>query len=229
MNLLRQATLLPAFLSSHSDGPSATESTLSALDSLSDQLFDLRSSLAQSNIPSFTVSPDAISSRKRKRASSSSDDLDAHEAALSDLRTLEEALAPHVTSTLNKWSAKVSAASATGQGNKFALKAVNQSAVAQIEAALAGDGFERLVARTRVYRPAASGNDAGRLGVVSRSAIHLVRGELYSAQLALFFCLCNSPLQTPKLAQHPQKVPQTPPLIRKFLTTPTSTSSYCAK
>ncbi|SOV09969.1 Protein BFR2 [Ustilago sp. UG-2017a] len=80
------------------------------------------------------------------------------DATLNDVATFSSVADVQRRAVLDKWSLKVtSAAAAASNGNKFTqLRAVNQPPSAQIDAALAGDGLSRLIARTRVLRSADS-------------------------------------------------------------------------
>ncbi|WFD05243.1 rRNA-processing protein bfr2 [Malassezia vespertilionis] len=70
--------------------------------------------------------------------------------ALADLETTLEA--PR-RALLARWSNKVAAAPDTNKaGSKLNLRAINQNVVDQLDQALAGDGLQRLLERTRVWR-----------------------------------------------------------------------------
>ncbi|KAN0062492.1 rRNA-processing protein bfr2 [Thecaphora frezii] len=150
--------------------------SLSELLKLSDRLFELRTLVCKLNNEASgagvakTEQMDPAS-RKRKRAFEAPAEGDAEEAvrarisalggddgedvlsaSISDLVALEEAMDGGRRATLEKWSRKVLMAATSKSSNAFALKAVNQSPVAQIDSALSGDGFERLLERTRVPR-----------------------------------------------------------------------------
>lgn len=79
------------------------------------------------------------------------------------LRALELLLEPHRRTLLTRWSNKTAAAPGMpSAASRLQLRAMNQGAVEQIDQALAGDGMDRLVERTRVWR---GGDGAERLGV----------------------------------------------------------------
>lgn len=79
------------------------------------------------------------------------------------LRALEQLLEPHRRTLLTRWSNKTAAAPGMpSAASRLQLRAMNQGAVEQIDQALAGDGMDRLVERTRVWR---GGDGAERLGV----------------------------------------------------------------
>ncbi|PWN20325.1 TRAUB-domain-containing protein [Microstroma glucosiphilum] len=88
---------------------------------------------------------------KRKRAEGEEDSLAAHSQLLSlTLRFGREVLDPFTAATLNRHSTRNSGQS----DNSFSatLKTFEQSLIKQIDAAMAGEGGQRLVERTRKYR-----------------------------------------------------------------------------
>lgn len=83
------------------------------------------------------------------------------------LRALEQLLEPHRRTLLTRWSNKTAAAPGMpSAASRLQLRAMNQGAVEQIDQALAGDGMDRLVERTRVWR---GGDGAERLGLESET------------------------------------------------------------
>lgn len=88
---------------------------------------------------------------KRKRAESEEDSLAAHSQLLSlTLRFGKEVLDPFTAATLDRHSTR----NAGQSDNSFSatLKTFDQSLTKQIDAAMAGEGGQRLVERTRKYR-----------------------------------------------------------------------------
>ena len=111
------------------------------LEDLAAKLLDVRMQLWSANFGSLTKELD---SRVNREASSSK--------ALNDLESFIE---PHRRMLLRRWSNKIAAAPdprGAGASARLQLRAMNQGVVEQIDQALAGDGLQRLVERTRVWR-----------------------------------------------------------------------------
>lgn len=76
---------------------------------------------------------------------------------------LEACVEPQRRTLLSRWSSKIAAAPdsrSASASTRLQLRAMNQSVVEQMDQALAGDGMDRLVDRTRVWR----GDESARLG-----------------------------------------------------------------
>lgn len=122
------------------------------LEDIATQMLELRLHLWKQNLPGVH---DDIFKNVRVDASPSK--------ALEDL---EHVLQPHINTLLTRWSNKISSAPNSRNGNnssRLQLRAMNQNVVDQIRQALAGDGMDRLVQRTQVWRA----DDADRLGVIT--------------------------------------------------------------
>lgn len=122
------------------------------LEDIATQILELRLHLWKQNLPSIN---DDLSQNVRVDAS-----------AAKALEDLEHVLEPHINTLLTRWSNKISSAPNSRNGStssRLQLRAMNQNIVDQIRQALAGDGMDRLVQRTQVWR----GDDAGRLGVIA--------------------------------------------------------------
>ena len=126
------------------DAPSVHEEldrVAADLEDLAAKLLDVRMQLWSANFGSLTKELD---SRVNREASSSK--------ALNDLESFIE---PHRRMLLRRWSNKIAAAPdprGAGASARLQLRAMNQGVVEQIDQALAGDGLQRLVERTRVWR-----------------------------------------------------------------------------
>ncbi|CDS01496.1 hypothetical protein, partial [Sporisorium scitamineum] len=178
VNRLPDPTLYTQIISS---SPTTMEPAITVLEQLlelSETLFSLRTrlhALSSASDPDQDDNSSAVTApttRKRKRdfdvtipedqeeASRTWNEITSHDqidAVVNDIVDFSRALEPSRRSVLDKWSLKVTSAAATAaaaaNGNKFTqLRAVNQPPSAQIDTALAGDGFSRLIARTRVLR-----------------------------------------------------------------------------
>lgn len=123
------------------------------LEDIAAQLLDIRMQLWKVNVPATSLELDK---HVRVEASQSK--------ALEDL---EQVLQPYIHHLLTRWSNKIASAPDSrnaGASARLQLRAMNQGIVDQIEQALAGDGMDRLVNRTRVWRA----DDVQRLGVQVR-------------------------------------------------------------
>lgn len=118
------------------------------LEALAHTLLSVRLHLWKQNMPGMATELDSVNTE----ASSGK--------ALYDLEALVE---PRRRSLLSRWSSKISAAPDSRSASattRLQLRAMNQSVVEQMDQALAGDGMDRLVDRTRVWR----GDETARLG-----------------------------------------------------------------
>ncbi|WFD25635.1 rRNA-processing protein bfr2 [Malassezia nana] len=118
------------------------------LEGLAQSLLSVRLHLWKQNMPDMAAELDTVNTE----ASSGK--------ALHDLEALAE---PRRRSLLSRWSSKISAAPdslSASATTRLQLRAMNQSVVEQMDQALAGDGMDRLVDRTRVWR----GDETARLG-----------------------------------------------------------------
>jgi len=109
----------------------------------------------------------------KQNFSSMSDDLSKHvrvdASASKALEDLEHVLEPHINTLLTRWSNKISSAPHSrnsSSSSRLQLRAMNQNVVDQIRQALAGDGMDRLVQRTQVWRA----DDMDRLGVIATAS-----------------------------------------------------------
>ena len=180
VNRLPDPALYTDVMMATTSANSALEPAITVLEQLlelSETLFSLRSRLNALSSSSDeqeqeTAAVAAPTTRKRKRdfdVTVPEDDEEVkrtwtevitHEqidATLHDVAVFSSSAEPHRRAVLDKWSFKVTsaaaAAAAAANGNKFTqLRAVNQTPSTQIDAALAGDGFSRLISRTRVLR-----------------------------------------------------------------------------
>ncbi|KAK4048863.1 rRNA-processing protein bfr2 [Microbotryomycetes sp. JL221] len=129
---------------------SDVEQTWQQINQLNEQLFELRTRLAQTN-EQISLPNDFGTTRKRKRSSndSHSDYLD---ATLLDLATFDSTCEPYLKSTVTKWSDKVLAASGLNLNSTKKFKSINQNVMSQIEHSLKQTEQDRLLKRTRINR-----------------------------------------------------------------------------
>ena len=115
-----------------------------ALDNLAGEILEARTALWKDNVPAL-ANMDASGSTPERA-----------------LESLETQISPYRRARLAQWSSKIAAAPGGGAAARLQLKAMNQNAVEQIDQTLSGDGLDRLVDRTRVWRsdePRLSGGD----------------------------------------------------------------------
>ena len=125
------------------------------LEDIATQMLELRLYLWKQNFSSMSAD---LSKHVRVDASASK--------ALEDL---EHVLEPHINTLLTRWSNKISSAPHSrnsSSSSRLQLRAMNQNVVDQIRQALAGDGMDRLVQRTQVWRA----DDMDRLGVIATAS-----------------------------------------------------------
>ena len=125
------------------------------LEDIATQMLELRLYLWKQNFSSMSAD---LSKNVRVDASAS--------RALEDL---EHVLEPHINTLLTRWSNKISSAPHSrnsSSSSRLQLRAMNQNVVDQIRLALAGDGMDRLVQRTQVWRA----DDMDRLGVIATTS-----------------------------------------------------------
>ena len=125
------------------------DASAAELEDMAQTLLTVRLHLWKQNLPAVATELDSVNTE----ASSAK--------ALSDLEACVE---PQRRMLLSRWSSKIAAAPdsrSTSASARLQLRAMNQSVVEQMDQALAGDGMDRLVDRTRVWR----GDDTARLGV----------------------------------------------------------------
>ena len=125
------------------------------LEDIATQMLELRLYLWKQNFSSMF---DDLSKHVRVDASASK--------ALEDL---EHVLEPHINTLLTRWSNKISSAPHSrnsSSSSRLQLRAMNQNVADQIRQALAGDGMDRLVQRTQVWRA----DDMDRLGVIATAS-----------------------------------------------------------
>ena len=125
------------------------------LEDIATQMLELRLYLWKQNFSSMSAD---LSKRVRVDASASK-----------ALEELEHVLEPHINTLLTRWSNKISSAPHSrnsSSSSRLQLRAMNQNVVDQIRQALAGDGMDRLVQRTQVWRA----DDMDRLGVIATAS-----------------------------------------------------------
>jgi len=125
------------------------DASAAELEDMAQTLLAVRLHLWKQNMPALTEELDSVNTD----ASSTK--------ALFDL---EACIEPQRRSLLSRWSSKIAAAPdsrSVSASARLQLRAMNQSVVEQMDQALAGDGMDRLVDRTRVWR----GDETARLGV----------------------------------------------------------------
>ena len=131
------------------------DATAAELEDIATQMLELRLYLWKQNFSSMSAD---LSKNVRVDASAS--------RALEDL---EHVLEPHINTLLTRWSNKISSAPHSrnsSSSSRLQLRAMNQNVVDQIRLALAGDGMDRLVQRTQVWRA----DDMDRLGVIATTS-----------------------------------------------------------
>ena len=125
------------------------------LEDIATQMLELRLYLWKQNFSSMSAD---LSKHVRVDASASK-----------ALENLEHVLEPHINTLLTRWSNKISSAPHSrnsSSSSRLQLRAMNQNVVDQIRQALAGDGMDRLVQRTQVWRA----DDMDRLGVIATAS-----------------------------------------------------------
>ncbi|WFD17953.1 rRNA-processing protein bfr2 [Malassezia caprae] len=125
------------------------DASAAELEDMAQTLLNVRLHLWKQNIPALADELDSVNTE----ASSAK--------ALFDL---EACIEPQRRTLLSRWSSKIAAAPdsrSASASSRLQLRAMNQSVVEQMDQALAGDGMDRLVDRTRVWR----GDETARLGV----------------------------------------------------------------
>ncbi|GAA97900.1 hypothetical protein E5Q_04580 [Mixia osmundae IAM 14324] len=135
-----------SFAEANAESRQALSTALKSTADLSDALYDLRVTLLRKN------GNIDISAGKRKR--SIEDDLAGFLSdSVDNMSMLEERLQTQVRATVTKWHEKVTVATGASQlnGNRFAVKAINQSTMLQVDSAMSQER-EKLSKRTRVNR-----------------------------------------------------------------------------
>ena len=152
---LPPSVLLSEYFEETPNARDEIDAAAAELEDIATQMLELRLYLWKQNFSSMSAD---LSKHVRVDASASK--------ALEDL---EHVLEPHINTLLTRWSNKISSAPHSrnsSSSSRLQLRAMNQNVVDQIRQALAGDGMDRLVQRTQVWRA----DDMDRLGVIATAS-----------------------------------------------------------
>ncbi|WFD21914.1 rRNA-processing protein bfr2 [Malassezia equina] len=136
------------YLAAAPDTEDDVDTSAAELEDMAQTLLTVRLHLWKQNVP--TVASDL-------------DNVNTEASSAKALFDLEACVEPQRRTLLSRWSSKIAAAPdsrSASASTRLQLRAMNQSVVEQMDQALAGDGMDRLVDRTRVWR----GDESARLG-----------------------------------------------------------------